>query len=339
MCHGEGTQLPSSIKFNFRPNSDNGSSWGVEKEEGDVKKRYLEGISSGEKLDGELERMTEKAIKSFMDQAEGGQVLLYDGKHGINSVEDVGILNKAKVLPNGDWFTSYRLYDESDGIGQNKLEKIEDIWKQANGFPPYKKPIQKGFSIEGDIPDGGIVSAEDDGEGNMVRRVIDDVKLTGVVLVPKPAYTDSVATAIYKALGEVTPDKAKKLKKNFDAEFGKVLQDQADEENYHRKRWDLQDALERTIENIMRKTNITDKSDQLMIAFDSYKLHMIPQIMDAESIFMDNEEEEAVENNAYIVNNSEINTGLLKNFSASIVKVQKLLKGNIHEKEKQTTKS
>jgi len=40
------------------------------------KKRFLRGISSGIKLDGHGERMTQKAIDGFMEQAKKNEILL-----------------------------------------------------------------------------------------------------------------------------------------------------------------------------------------------------------------------------------------------------------------------
>ena len=199
----------NKIAFHFHPFEYDSKSHVIEKSIDGVKKRYLKGVSSGIKIDGHGERMTEKCIKSFMDQANSGDVLLYPDIHGIKQSEDIGILTKASVSPIGDWETEYKLYDESDGVGQNKLEVIDTIWKQLNGIAPYSKPLQKGFSIEGFIPDAGVQMSQTG------KRVIDNVELDGVVLVPRPAYQDSVANAVYKALGELPPWQVNKVQKNL----------------------------------------------------------------------------------------------------------------------------
>ena len=201
------------IKFNFHPFEIDKGNHAVYKSEGSdgVKRRYLKGISSGIKIDGHGERMTDKCIKSFMDQATQGDILLYPDVHGIQASSDIGILTKAEVMPNGDWLTEYRLHDARDGIGANKMEKINDIWKQIRGDKPYTVPRQKGFSIEGFIPDEGIVTSDMSGG----KRVINNVELDGVILVPRPAYKDSVANAIYKALGEVNPHRENNLRKQM----------------------------------------------------------------------------------------------------------------------------
>ncbi len=234
--------------------------------------------------------MTKNAVQSFMTQAEEGQIRLFPDVHGIKDSDDIAILTKARILPDGDWFTEFRLFDEHDGIGANKLEKVDHIWKQAKGLPPYKKPIQKGFSIEGYIPDEAILQADKDEFGNLSRRVIDDVLLDGAVLVPRPAYKDSIANACYKALGEMHPIAKDKLQKNIQSKFREIVNDNELKDQYHRKKWEIQNALDETLEDIMKKNN-PEKEDQLNLAFDEYKDMMIGVIMQSESIFTSEEDE------------------------------------------------
>lgn len=183
------------ISINFSPFKGGNGTSSVEKSLGGTKRRYIEGVASGVDIDGHGERMTDNAINSFMRQANSGDLLLYADVHGIKSSEDIGILDKAEILPNRDWFVSFRLYDSSDGIASRNLEIADMIWKQVNGLPPYSTPREKGFSVEGTIPDGKIKEVTTDG-----KRVIDDIELDGVVIVPKPAYQASIAQAVMKAI-------------------------------------------------------------------------------------------------------------------------------------------
>lgn len=168
------------IRFKFHPLDFEKNLHAVEKSiNGGQKRRYLMGVSSGEKLDGHGERMTQKCIKSFMDQANRGAILLYADRHDVNYTDDIGILSGARVLNDGDWETTFRLYDQEDGLGDNTIQKADKLWRQVNGLAPYPHPLQKGFSVEGYIPDDGIVEMSEDG-----RRVMDNVVLDGVVVVP-----------------------------------------------------------------------------------------------------------------------------------------------------------
>lgn len=245
------------IQIHFHPNEpERGGMFAVEKSEGGVKRRYLEGVSSGLMFDGHGERMTENCIKSFMRQAKSGDVLLYAGLHGVDFSDDIGILVDANILPTGDWWTKYRLYDELDGMGASTLERVDKIWRQLNGLPPYSKPKQKGFSIEGDIPEGGIKVVDESG-----RRVMDDVLLDGVVLVNRPAYRDSVAHAVYKALGEPAPWQ---IRKNLESTLREKIAAASDREEYWRKCYALQDALDAEVRRVMsgpeggRKSQLDD---------------------------------------------------------------------------------
>jgi len=289
-------KIGKEIKFHFHPNDWENKGHCIEKSEDGQKRKYLAGISSGIKLDAHGERMTEKCIKSFMDQANSGEILLYPDIHGIKESEDIGKLVKAEIQPSGDWYTEYRLYDERDGIGPVKKEKIDTLWKQLNGLPPYTKPRQKGFSIEGIIPDENILMNNFDGQD---RSVLDDVLLDGVVLVPRPAYKDSIATAIYKAFGETTPERQESLR----ISLVQNIEQEKLENAFYKNKWDYQDALENTIEKIMRKPN-NNKLEELNLIFDEYKNLMIELIMKSASVFAGEQEpegqEEMIEDNTVL---------------------------------------
>lgn len=176
----------------------------VEKSVDGVKHRYVCGIASGTRIDQHGERLTQHCIDSIVKQCNEGDILLYADVHGVKASEDIGILTDFHLDEKGDWIVEFRLYDESDNVDTKSLETADKLWKQLNGFPPYRKPRRKGFSIEGYVPD----------ENGMVEKkenfgIIDDIVLEGVVVVPEPAYQDSVIHAVYKALGE-TPEWTKR---------------------------------------------------------------------------------------------------------------------------------
>jgi len=266
------------IKFHFHPYDIDKGYHTLEKADSEGRqRRYLAGVSSGLNLDAHGEKMSEKCIKSFMDQANSGDILLYPDIHGIQESEDIGLLSKGEILENGDWYTEFRLYDEFDDIGPNKLEKIATLWKQISGLPPYQKKRQKGFSIEGIIPDTSIIT---NNFGEADRSVIDEVLLDGVVLVPRPAYKDSIAIAIYKALGETSPYR----KESIETTIRENIEAQDVEDSYYKYKWQYQDALENMLEKIMCKTNI-NKGQELNILFDEYKRLMINLILQSERMF------------------------------------------------------
>jgi hypothetical protein len=321
--------VQKKITFGFHPYDIANKNHCIEK--ADItgeKRRYLTGISSGVKIDAHNEKMTEKCIKSMMEQANSGMVLLYPDVHGIRASEDIGKITTAKILEDGDWYTEYQLYDESDGIGAVKAEKINTIWAQSLGLPPYDRPLQKGFSIEGYIPDDAILSAEVDNYGNMRNRIIDDVKLDGVCLVPKQAYKPAIATAIYKALGEITPYRADKIRKDIKGELKQILDSEKIENEYFKRRWDLMDALDRSIEKIMT-SNTPDKTNQLDIIFDEYKTIMVPLIIQSESVFTKTENSEPDENISSVYGDTASKSiskiDLFKSLSSQLEKTIKIL--------------
>lgn len=270
--------MSTPIKFHFHPLGWDNKEFAIEKSERGMKRRYLRGISSGVKIDGHGERMTENCVKSFSDQAKSGDILLYPDIHGIRSTEDIGILCDHDITKGGDWVTEYRLYDNEDNVGSMTIEKGDKLWRQMNGLPPYTRPKQKGFSIEGDIPDGGIVQMSSDN-----RRVIDAVNLEGVVVVPRPAYKDSVAHACYKALGEESPWQ---MSKDVMGRLLSQITDVEKSEAYFLRRFQIDDALHKAIYDTMVNDGV-NKSNKLNIIFDEYKSLMIDLINKSESTFVE----------------------------------------------------
>jgi hypothetical protein len=266
------------ISFLFQPFEYEQSQHAVEKAmDGGKKRRYLRGITSGCQVDGHGEKITKDAISSFHDQANKGDILLYADKHGINYTEDIGKLTKSEVLSNGDWMTEYRLYDAEDGVGPSTLEKADKAWKQIGGLPPYKYPRQYGFSIEGFIPDDGILKMDVTG-----KRIINSVLLDGVVLVPRPAYQTSIAQSIYKALDEITPWN---LQKSFSSMFKGKLEADDILNAYYRRRYQYQDLLESEIDTLMSSNAVSDKKEALNNLFTEYKDVMIELILSSTSLF------------------------------------------------------
>lgn len=276
------------IAFHSHPYGFNSKQHAIEKEVGGKRHRYLYGVSSGINVDGDGERLTKEAVDGFIAQANSGDILLYAGKHDVDYIDDVGIMTKAQLLANGDWWTEYRLYDESDGVGPVTLERADKMWKQIKGEPPYNTPRQKGFSIEGFIPEDGIHSVTN--INGRAARVINKVNLEGVVVVSRPSYKDSVANAVYKALGELSPWKEKAYRKGIQESLASKIQDAEIKRDYHEAKWRISEALDDAINECMRSSGDT-KADKLRILFDEYREIMIPILLKAEEVFLEEAEQ------------------------------------------------
>ena len=308
------------ITFDFRQRKLDSGLYGVEKAESDgVKHRYLEGIASGIFTDGHGERMTQHCIESFQSQAKAGDILLYAGKHGVDFADDIGRLVGSEITPHGEWAVSFRLYDESDGFGPNTIEKADKVWRQATGLPPYTKAKSRGFSIEGDIPEGGIKSV--DGSG---KRVMDDVTLQGVVYVEKPAYAASVAHAVYKAL-EVQPPW--KVRKSLQSSLESKMQAAGAREEYWRKYYQLQDALDSEIKRIV-STSVEAESE-LNDLFVEYSKVAVSLILEYPQMYM-NETEEVSTEKSVLKTQSRTRVALegLESNLRLLLEVRKSQKGN-----------
>jgi hypothetical protein len=243
------------------------------------KRRYLKGITSGIKIDGHGERMTKACVEKMQNQANSGEILLYEGQHGVTHTADLGRLTESQMTPTGDWITLYRLYDQYDEVGPVKLERADTLWKQVNGLPPYEKKLQKGFSIEGYIPDEGIVEMSETGQ-----RVIDNVELDGVLVTPRPSYKSSVISAVYKALDELPPDTKLIVSENIRGKFINKLHDEALKQSYYSKRFKLEDALNESIEEIV--SHGVQIKDRLELLLDEYKRMLIDMVVEHNQVFI-----------------------------------------------------
>lgn len=310
------------ISFHFHPYNPENKMHLVEKDESGRKRRYMKGISSGPRHDAHGERMTPNCIKGFMDQANSGEILLFADTHGVRSTDDIGKLVHAEISPEGDWMTEYRLYDELDGVGPMTLERADKLWRQSNGMPPYTKPRQKGFSVEGYIPENGIVQMSNDG-----KRVIDSVELDGVVVVPRPAYKDSIAHAVFKALGETPPwvqrnSLSAKLREKV--EFDEVR------ESYYRQKSLVFDNLDESIVEIMGDEN-QDKAERLKILFEEFESLMIDLILKSPVVFQDDENDSPNAPNAIGIYKATVSKGeLISELRRNVRLLEKSIKRRTH---------
>jgi hypothetical protein len=273
-----GMMSEGRIKILFHPNDEALNPWAVEKDEGGTKRRYLEGVTSGLDIDGHGERMTERCIKSFQSQAERGDILLFAGNHGSSYTEDIGMLVHSEIMADGQWLTRYRLYDSLDGMGSQTLESADKVWKQINGLPPYTASQKRGFSIEGDIPEGGLKYADQSG-----RRVMDDIELDGVWLVRRPSYRSSVAHAVAKAIGVPIPGK---VRHSLEASLQSKMEEAEARSAYFDSYYRLNDATDCEVRRIMSE-GAPDKLDQLSALYEEYGAMMIRLITENEGIFTD----------------------------------------------------
>jgi hypothetical protein len=278
------------ISIHFHPFEYEKNAHAVEKSENGMKRKYLFGVSSGLMRDGHGERMTENCIKSMMEQGNSGNVLLYAGLHGVNFVDDLGILAESTINKSGEWVTGYRLYDEydSDSIGKETVEKAQKLWSQVNGLLPYKKPIQKGFSIEGVVPEDQILNKKINPDGTWSNRVINDIILDGTVVVNRPAYQDSVVTAIYKCLQEYSPESVGHIQTKYKSLLSTAIEERESERNFYQRFFELNSVLEEKISDIMKIPESDGRIQQrLDILFDEYKTLMVGLILQNAKIFQE----------------------------------------------------
>lgn len=228
--------------------------WGfVRKDSTGKERRYLAGISSGSAIDGHGENMSPRCVASFNEQAKTKDILLFVN-HDRNWSEDIGILTHSEILQDGDWYTEYCLYDISDNVGERSIEEAEKAWNRSNGLPPYKHPVQFGFSIEGFVE-----------EADMVGTTIDYVDLDpGVALVSRPAYHRSIASAIQKALS------GRSAQSGFEKSFQKAL---TKKETFS-TRLALETALDEAVEETKSIVDTAKREEALSKIYRQYSQKM-----------------------------------------------------------------
>lgn len=285
----EGLDERKPISLHFGPFNAPSAQHAIFKDaDGGKKRRYLCGVATGPKPDQHGERVSDNCVAKMVAQAQAGDVLLFPDLHGKGDSNDIGILENFKVLPGGEWYVEFRLYDEDDGVSAEKLATIESIWKQMLGLPPYRKPRKKGFSIEGYIPSqSGLLKRETYG-------VIDDIVLEGAIITPIPAYQDSVAHAVYKALDEKPPYM---ISKDLRGKLQAAMADRETRDAYERERWNVQGALDDMVQETMKGTD-PDKRAALTMAFDEYRDLMVELVLNSAAIFQEDVAKDAASDEA-----------------------------------------
>jgi hypothetical protein len=267
-----------SRQFNFKVPID--KSRAVEKDVAGKKSRYLAGVASGLKEDAHGERVSERCIDSMCRQAESGDILLYADVHGVKESEDIGILENFKVLEDGDWYVEFRLYGEGDPVDDASIQKATKLWAQVNGLAPYSRPRRKGFSIEGEVPDDAILIQKKETLG-----IIDDIILKGVVIVPEPAYENSVINAVYKALDVEPPAR---IRMNIQKRLaGVICKDKL--ARYDLDRYSIEDERDKMIAEVVKEKSGEDLTKSLRDIFNEYTDLSVKMIAENPALVGDNE--------------------------------------------------
>jgi hypothetical protein len=253
----------------------------VEKDVAGKKSRYLAGVASGLKEDAHGERVSERCIASMCRQAESGDILLYADTHGVKESEDIGILENFKVLEDGDWYVEFRLYGEGDPVDDASIQKATKLWGQVNGLPPYHRPRRKGFSIEGEVPEDAILIQKKETLG-----IIDDIILKGVVVVPEPAYENSVINAVYKALDAEPPARIRMaIHKRL---VGVIRKDK--QARYDFDRYSIDEERDKMIAEVVKEKSGEGLTKSLRDIFNEYTDLSVKMIAENPALVGDNNE-------------------------------------------------
>lgn len=228
--------------------------------------RYLYGIASGMDVDGHGDRITKEGIEGFQEQLKSKNILLFVN-HEKDYTNSIGTIESAEIK-DGDWINKYRLWKEGDPVPSRNIELAKHVYDLAKGLNGFK-PKSFGFSIEGYMEDGDIITNADG------SRVIKKVELDpGVSLVSRPAYQKSVVTAIQKALER----KTKSVKKNILPLNKSIMATILEKDNidYVHEVTRLEDAFETAFNETMNSIQSPEgKKEALIKEFDTYRDKMI----------------------------------------------------------------
>lgn len=231
----------------------------------DVTRHYVAGVASGLKQDAHRERMSEKCIDGFLEQAETKDILLVVN-HGRNFTESVAILTHSELLENGDWYIEARLLDEYDledhPTWTARVAEADDIRAQMTGSAPYKKPRVFGFSIE-----GWILEIDED------TKTIHKLDLEAIAIVTRPAYETSVASSLEKCLKSWSSKMAKPQPGEAGAHREKgILSDRLAAAEASRKRYDIiwafNDLMHETITD--EDLSVEEQRERIQAGLDEF---------------------------------------------------------------------
>ena len=259
------------------------SKYAIEKEDASgVLRRYLYGITTGLEVDHDEEFMTENCVSDMEKQVATESILLWGGKHGQNMVDDLGIAVGSRRDANGELEVEYRLYDEHDGFlpGAECLAKADKLWKQANGIHPYPAPINYGFSIEGRIPENGIKSISAKG-----KRIVEKIKLRGVVVTPDPSYKTSVAHSVAKALEDVSVETRLTDIEPLSDQLSDKLRMEEIRDSYYQRRYRIDEIFDDSVAKLMQAEDVTQRGEILRMRIQEYGEMLFDLIIKNEAYF------------------------------------------------------
>lgn len=238
----------------------------IEKDEKGTEHRYLEGTSSGSLfIDAHNERMSERCIKGFQQQAEEKTIYLLHPHTNDLLTNHIGILisDKSFVDNMNEWKTVFKIWSNNDlnnGIPKSNIDRANDFWNMITGNGVYKKPTAiKQFSVQGLVDETKDIRHE----GNI--RIIDWVDLDGVSVITKGAYPQDDFTVAQKIFKQLDIKQIGILKNK--------IQKSENMEDFYISEMKLEDKYNDVKNEILFNDNLNndEKKEQLIALLDEYR--------------------------------------------------------------------
>ena len=227
----------------------------VKKDASGKERKYLYATSSGSLYrDAHNEKMTERCIKGFQEQAQTKTIYLLHPHDENILANHIGKLegDQSFIDENGEWKTVFRFWDDEDlkhDIPSALVARAKDAWNSITGQGVYdgKPSALKQLSIQGLIDENKDIIPATDGSGG---RNLDWIELSCVSLVEKGAYPQEDITPVEKVFKQIN----KTLVAKRETLLGKLIKDENAEEDFKNQLARLEDKF-----NLKMNEILTDK--------------------------------------------------------------------------------
>ena len=225
----------------------------LKKDSNGKERKYLYATSSGSLYrDAHNEKMTERCIKGFQEQAQTKTIYLLHPHDENILANHIGKLegDQSYIDENGEWKTVFRFWDDEDlkhDIPSALVARAKDAWNSITGQGVYdgKPSALRQLSIQGLIDENKDIIQATDGSGG---RNLDWIELSCISLVEKGAYPQENITPVEKVFKQLY-DSGKIQKK--DTLLGKLIKEENMEEDFRNQLARLEDKFNMKMHEIL----------------------------------------------------------------------------------------
>lgn len=225
----------------------------LKKDSNGKERKYLYATSSGSLYrDAHNEKMTERCIKGFQEQAQTKTIYLLHPHDENILANHIGKLegDQSYIDENGEWKTVFRFWDDEDlkhDVPSALVARAKDAWNSITGQGVYdgKPSALRQLSIQGLIDENKDIIQSTDGSGG---RNLDWIELSCVSLVEKGAYPQEDITPVEKVFKQLRESGKVKKKETL---LGKLIKEENMEEDFRNQLARLEDKFNMKMHEIL----------------------------------------------------------------------------------------